>query len=160
MMERKTFQDFIREVLPHIKEVFPWDLKEEIDAGNDLILLDVRCPFEYNAMHLQGSMNITRGLLETACDYGYEHTVPELVEARDKRVVVICRSGNRSALAARVMQMMGYRDVVSLKTGLRGWSESEFPLVNDKGEVVPQEEADEYFIDKISPEQLGPAQKN
>lgn len=61
-------------------------------------------------------------------DYGYGETVPELVEARDRRVLVICRSGNRSILAAHTPGQMGFGNVVSLRTGLRGWNDDERPL--------------------------------
>jgi len=50
-----------------------------------------------------------RGILETACEYGYEETVPELAQARERAVVIVCRSGNRSALVAWVMQEMASR---------------------------------------------------
>ena len=63
-----------------------------------------------------------------------------LVEARDLDVVVVCRSGNRSALAAHTMQLLGYRKVSSMKTGLRGWNDYELPLVNAAGKTVPIED--------------------
>lgn len=155
-MKRKTFNDLVADLEPHIKEIFPWDLEEEIGSSEEILLLDVRCPMEYQAMHINNSINVPRGILETACDYGYEHTVPELVEARDRRVIVICRSGKRSVLATHTMQLLGYKNIVSLKTGLRGWSDSEYPLISIKGQSIEQNRADAYFQDKISPEQVGP----
>lgn len=154
-MSRKNFESLVQDVLPQIREIFPWDLQEEIEKGRDVLLLDVRCPVEYQTVHIEGAINVPRGVLETACDYGYEHTTPELVQARDRKVVVICRSGKRSALATYTMQLLGYTDVLSLKTGLRGWNDSEYPLVNQKGELLPLETTDEYFIERITPEQLG-----
>ncbi len=154
-MSRKNFENLVEEVLPQIKEIFPWDLQEEVESRQDMLLLDVRCPMEYQAMHIEGSINVPRGVLETACDYGYEHTTPELVQARDRKVVVICRSGKRSALAAYTMQLLGYTNVWSLKTGLRGWNDSEYPLLNQREELLGLETTDDYFIERISPEQLG-----
>ncbi len=154
-MARKTFEDLVQELIPRINEIFPWDLIDELEAGHSPILLDVRCPLEYQNMHIKGSLNVPRGILETACDYGYEHTVPELVKARDHRVVTICRSGKRSVLAAHTLQLLGYNDVVSLKTGLRGWNDSEYPLVNHKDTPFPLEVTDAYFVEKITEEQAG-----
>ncbi len=154
-MTRKNFETLVLETLPDINEIFPWDLKEELENGKDILLLDVRCPLEYQAVHIENSINVPRGVLETACDYGYEHTVPELVEARDRRVVVMCRSGKRSALATYTMQLLGYTDAVSLKTGLRGWNDCEYPLLDTNENQLPLEETDPYFVEKISPEQLG-----
>ena len=51
---------------------FPWDLIEEIDQGTNPLLLDIRCPREYEGAHIAGSLNVPRGILEVACDYGYE----------------------------------------------------------------------------------------
>ena len=155
-MKHKTFESLVQDVLPSIREIFPWDLKEELDRGDEIVLLDVRCSLEFEAMHIKDSINAPRGVLETACDYGYEHTVPELVEARKSKVVVICRSGKRSALAAYTMQLLGYTNVMSLKTGLRGWNDSEYPLTNLKGNELSLEVTDPYFVERILPEQLGP----
>ncbi len=155
-MKRTNFQEMVAALLPAVEEIFPWDLQEELDSGKDILLLDVRCPLEFQAMHIRGSINVPRGVLELACDYGYEQTLPELVEARERRVVVVCRSGNRSVLAVHTMQLLGYRDVVSLKTGLRGWNDSEYPLVDMEGNQVPLEYADDYFLVRLRPEQVGP----
>ena len=91
-----------------VRELPPWDL-EEMLKEKELLLLDVREPEEFDAVHMNNSMNVPRGILESACDYDYEETVPELVEARERDIVLICRSGYRSVLAAFVMQLMGYR---------------------------------------------------
>ncbi len=152
----KRFQDFIQACLPEVEELFPWDVAERLAQNPDLLILDVREPYEYEAMHIEGSLNVPRGILETACEYGYEETVPELVEARDREIVVVCRSGNRSVLAAYTMKLMGYRQVASMKTGLRGWNDFEQPLVDGEGRPVPVEEADRYFTPSVRPEQLGP----
>lgn len=157
-MKRKNFNDLVDEFGAHVKEVFPWDVLEEIEANPDIILLDVRCPMEFQNMHIKNSINVPRGVLETAVDWGYEQTLPELVEARDNRVIVICRSGKRSVLAAYTLQLMGFSDVVSMKTGLRGWNDSEQELVDPAGMTIDLEDGDIYFLEKVSPEQLGPGE--
>lgn len=152
----KTFQDFINECLREVGELFPWDLDTLLQDKPDTILLDIREPYEFDAGYIKGSINVPRGILETACEYNYEETVPELVEARDKDIVLICRSGNRSVLAAYTMQLMGYRSVKSLKTGVRGWSDYELPLYNRAGEEMDEDEAAELLAANIKPEQLSP----
>ena len=155
----KRYTDLINECLDTVKEMMPWDLEERLKTGPKPILLDVREPYEYEAMHIEGSLNVPRGILETACEYDYEETLPELVEARDREVVVVCRSGNRSVLAAFNMQLIGYESVTSLKTGLRGWNDYEQPLVDVDGHHVPIEKADEYFTARLRPEQLNPKRR-
>ena len=151
----KTFNQLIEEVRSKVKELFPWDLEERLENEQPLII-DVREPYEFDAMHIENSINVPRGILETACEYDYEETIPELVEARDKTVIIVCRSGIRSLFVAEVMQQLGYKDVISLRTGLRGWNDSELPLIDNNNKVIDIDDADEYFTPKLRPEQLSP----
>jgi rhodanese-related sulfurtransferase len=150
----KSFEELVDESLEQIEELFPWDLEELIQNQRDLLLLDIREPYEFAAMHIRNSLNVPRGVLESACEYDYEETVPDLVEARERDIVVICRSGKRSVLAADVMQKMGYTKVRSLKTGLRGWSDYEQEMVDLDGRPVDEDTAIDYFTPKLRPEQL------
>lgn len=152
----KRFQQLVEECRQRIPEIYPWDLAQRLESPDPPLLLDVREPYEFEAMHIEGSLQVPRGILESACEWGYEETVPELVEARGREVVVICRSGNRSLLAADVLQSMGYTRVASLRTGLRGWNDYEQPLVDREGQGVHLDASDEYFVPKVSKAQLGP----
>lgn len=152
----KSYTDLVNECLPEVKELFPWDLEEKLAQGETPLLLDVREPHEYAAMHMPGSINAPRGILESTADWDYEETIPELVEARGREVVVICRSGNRSVLAAKTLQTMGFNRVISLKTGLRGWNDYEQPLEDEDGNRVSLEQGDDYFFSKVHPHQLAP----
>jgi rhodanese-related sulfurtransferase len=133
----KTYSQLIEECLDTVEEVFPWDLEEELQSDNKPLLLDIR-------------------ELEQSCEWDFEETIPDLVQARDKPIVVICRSGNRSVLAAYTMQQMGYENVKSLKTGLKGWTDYEQPLVDNNNQEIDIDDADEYFASKVKPEQMRP----
>jgi len=150
----KTFEQLIDEALENVEEIFPWDLAEIIEEKPGLILLDVREPYEYDAMHIRNALNVPRGILETACEFDYEETVPELVNAREQEIIVICRSGKRSVLVAQVMQQIGYRDVKSLKTGMGGWSDDDQEMVDGEGKLVDEDSAIEYFTPRLRPEQM------
>ncbi|MBK1649314.1 rhodanese-like domain-containing protein [Rhabdochromatium marinum] len=152
----KNFIELIRNCMTDVREIMPWDLEERLQENPELLILDVREPEEYNAMHIVGSINVPRGILESACEWNYEETVPELVQARDRELVVVCRSGYRSVLASHSMQVLGYTNVVSLKTGLRGWKDYEQPLVNGSGQDVDLDDADVYFTPNLRPDQLQP----
>lgn len=141
---------------PKVEEIFPWDLEELIEQNTDLLLLDIRERDEFESGHIKNSLHVPRGLLESACDYGYAETVPKLAQARDKKIVVICRSGNRSVLAAAVMNSMGYRDVLSLKTGVRGWNDNESPLFDIDGKQLDVDEMEVVLAPPVTPEQMGP----
>ena len=155
----KKFLDLISECLGDVPEIMPWDLQVRMEANPDLLVIDVREPYEYDAMHIEGSLLAPRGILESACEWDYEETIPELVKARDREVVVVCRSGYRSVLSAFSMKMLGYANVVSLKTGLRGWNDFEQPLVDAQGNLVDVDDADDYFTAKLREDQLDPARR-
>ena len=150
-----TFNQLLKNAQKEVDELFPWDVEEILEAKAELFILDVREPYEYRNMWIKGSHNVARGVLESACEWGYDETVPELVRARDKKVLVVCRSGNRSLLAAHIMKQMGFEHIHSLKTVLKGWNEYDLPLFNDEGEV-DLEAAEAYHIPRVSDDQLGP----
>ncbi|MCF8383669.1 MAG: rhodanese-like domain-containing protein [Chlorobium sp.] len=151
-----TFNDLIQACLAEVREIMPWDLAERMEKNPGLLILDVREPYEFEAMHIRGSVNVPRGILESACEWDYDETLPELASARQREVVVVCRSGRRSVLAVAVMQQLGYENAVSLKTGLRGWNDYEEPLFDLTGDVVDEDAADEFFTSRISPSQRRP----
>ena len=154
----KRFAEMVAECLPEINEIYPWDLEEKLATDNPPLVLDICEPGEFSAMHIPGALHVPRGILESACEYGYEETVKTLAEARDREVVIVCRSGNRSALAALTLQQMGYTRVSSLKTGLRGWNDYELPLVDGANQPVSIEWADEYYTVRLRPEQKKPVE--
>ena len=131
----------------------PWDLEQKLSGAHKPLVLDIREPEEFAAMHITGSVNVPRGVLEAACDYGYSETIPMLAEARPKEVVVVCRSGNRSVLAAYTMQLMGYENVISMKTGLKGWNDYEQPLVAQNNKKVNQDCAEVFLTPQVDHEQ-------
>jgi rhodanese-related sulfurtransferase len=151
-----SYSELVQSCLSGVKEIMPWDLVERIKENQDLLILDVREPYEFEALHIQGSINVPRGILESACEWDYEDTMPLLVKARNREIVVVCRSGKRSALAVHSMQLLGYEHACSLRTGLRGWNDYEEPLWSSAGSKVDEADADEYFIARLRADQKRP----
>jgi len=100
----KTFMQIVEATAKNVTEIMPWDLEEKLESEAKPMLIDIREPYEYDAMHIEDSLLVPRGILETACEFNFEETIPKLAEARDKEIIVLCRSGNRSVLAAAMMQ--------------------------------------------------------
>lgn len=151
--------DLLAKCRAEIREIMPWDLVDRMKENPDLLIVDVREPAEFDAMHIAGSISVPRGVLESACEWDHEDTVPELVSARAREVVVVCRSGRRSAFAVQVMQQLGYTGVVNLKTGLRGWNDYEEQLVGGDGFPVAPDVADRFFVPRLRPDQHAPQRK-
>ena len=80
----------------------------------DVTLIDVREQDEYRGGHIPRALGIGRGILE----YHIADVVPDL----NREIVLYCRGGNRSALAADSLQQMGYTNVHSMDGGFREWS--------------------------------------
>lgn len=104
--------------------VSPAELKSRLDAGSDVVLLDVRTPEEYRDGHLAGSVNlplhqVAGTLAANAGEFGRYAESP---------VVVVCRSGSRAHAAARMLRKAGLRDVRVLAGGMIGWTVRRFPV--------------------------------
>jgi rhodanese-related sulfurtransferase len=152
----RRYSDLLADALLRVREIQPWDLSKQLEREPPPLVLDVREPAEFALAQIPGSINVPRGVLEQACEWDYEETVPELASRHERTIVVVCRSGNRSVLAADVMLEMGFVDVVSLKTGVRGWNDFEQPMVDGRGLAVDGDEADRRLVPKVRPEQQRP----
>lgn len=152
----KTFKKLVAEHAMHVFELMPWDLEAKLNQDDQPLLLDIREPAEFSAMHIKDSINLPRGILESAFDYDYYETVPILVKARDQEIIIICRSGNCSVMAASTMTQMGYCKTASLKTGLKGWNDYDQPLVDSNENVVGAEFTEAFLNPIVKPQQLAP----
>ena len=93
-------------------EVTVQDLQEMKERGDDFQLIDVREDFEYEMSNLQG-LNIPLGgiLIETD------------KISTDKPVVLMCRSGKRSAVALYQLEQQGFTNLVNLQGGILAWQQ-------------------------------------
>ncbi|MEW5965103.1 MAG: rhodanese-like domain-containing protein [Pseudomonadota bacterium] len=158
-MTRASYKSLAEAAAKQVEEVEPWDLPDLLKERPETLILDVRERSEFDAAHIRGALNVPRGILEAACEWDYFETEPELVEARQRPVVVVCRSGHRSALAALVMGLIGYEQVYSLKLGIKGWNDSDLPLVDGRGLAVDADDAQHVLEPRIPREQLDPARR-
>ncbi len=96
-----TSQDMVAEAKQHINEVNVTTAKQLLSEGN-IVLVDTREESEYAAGHIDNALLLPRGVLEFKIGNS-----PELAD-KSKAVLIYCRTGGRSALAARTMQQLGY----------------------------------------------------
>jgi rhodanese-related sulfurtransferase len=131
----KTLMDFVQEARARIREIDGDALARMLEEKGDLLLLDVREPSEHEHGHLKNAHLVPRGILEAAADLQYPKHDDQLSTARDQPVVVYCATGGRSAMAANVLQMMGFREVYSLAGGFMKWAEEQRPVVREASYV-------------------------
>lgn len=94
------------------KKISAADAKARMDSGDTIVILDVRTQEEYDAGHIPGAILIPN---ETIVD-----KQPELLPDLDAEILVYCRSGNRSAQAAKKLIAIGYTNVVDFG-GIIDW---------------------------------------
>ncbi|HKF20605.1 MAG TPA: molybdopterin-synthase adenylyltransferase MoeB [Candidatus Angelobacter sp.] len=105
---------------PGVPEITVEELKQRLDAKEDVFILDVREPHEYKICNLNGHLVPLNDLPKR---------LQELDGAKDKEVVVHCRSGGRSARAVAFLQQSGFKKAKNLKGGILAWADRIDPKV-------------------------------
>jgi len=124
-----------------IEEIEPFEAAEEIEGG-DVVLIDTREPHEYQEAHLQGGKLVPPGLLL--------EEIAAVAPDRSARIILYCRSGNRSAIAAAQLGQLGYEDVASMAGGILAWQEQGLAVLAAQG--ISAEQRDRYSRHTLLPE--------
>jgi rhodanese-related sulfurtransferase len=122
-------------------EIYPGDVAEKIENKEDIILLDVRNPEEYTEIHLENALLLPVGELSfnTLAGIGLGEG------AKDKEIIIYCRSGARSKQAYDVMKSLGYTNIKSVAGGMVHWQEDNYPFT----------EVGDYITEKITQLDIG-----
>ncbi len=123
MVHSPQFLKLVEDTKKRVKETNVPDVKRRMDAGEKLILVDVREDNEWAKGHVPGAVHMGRGIIER----DIEKAVPDT----STKLVLYCGGGFRSALVADNLQKMGYSNVESMDGGWRGWTEAGLPTVRD-----------------------------
>jgi len=119
MVHSPQFLKLVQDAKQRVKETTVPDMKRRMDAGENLILVDVREDNEWAKGHLPGAVHMGRGIIER----DIEQKVPDTAT----KLVLYCGGGFRSALVADNLQKMGYTNVISLDGGWRAWKAAGLP---------------------------------
>jgi rhodanese-related sulfurtransferase len=95
-----------------MNEITVKELKQKIDDGEDLQIIDVREPFEYEMSNIGGENIPLAGVLIES----------DKIEA-EKPVIMVCRTGRRSAVAVMQLEQLGFTNLYNLEGGLVAWAE-------------------------------------
>jgi len=101
-------------------EITPEELKQKLDAGDRLTLLDVREPWEFQAAHIAGAKHIPMGEVPSRA---HQELDP------DEHIVVVCHHGVRSLNVANWLRQQGFEKVQSVRGGIDHWSRTIDPTV-------------------------------
>lgn len=119
MKHSEGFLKLVNDAKTRIREVTVAETRELMKADKRVRLIDVREDNEWQAAHASGAEHLGKGIIER----DIEATVPDKATA----VVLYCGGGFRSALAADVLQQMGYTNVFSMAGGWKAWKDSGAP---------------------------------
>jgi len=123
MQHAPRFLKVVNDAKSWVKEASVDEVKQKLDRGEKIMLVDVREESEFAKDHLPGAIHLGKGVIER----DIEARVPDLNAA----LVLYCGGGFRSALAADNLQKMGYTNVISMDGGVRGWSEKNYPMTRE-----------------------------
>jgi len=116
MKHSEGFLKLVNDAKTRIKEVTVAETRERMTANPEAKLVDVREDHEWEAAHAAGSIHLGKGIIER----DVEATIP----GKDAEVILYCGGGYRSALAADVLETIGYTNVFSMAGGWKAWKES------------------------------------
>lgn len=123
-MTLKTAAQMVQEARRRIENLTVDQVAAELVAGT-AVLVDIREPNEYAQGGIPGAISAPRGMLEFWADPTSPYHRAEFHPNR--RIILHCACGGRSALAADTLQEMGYLDVAHLDGGLQAWSTADGP---------------------------------
>jgi len=115
-MPLPEYKQLVDEAKREIKEINPGDLKNMQQTKQNFTLIDVREPDEVAEGAIAGAKPLPRGQLE--------YKIDSITTDKDQPIVCYCGGGGRSALAAQSLKRMGFKNVMSLAGGYKGWKGS------------------------------------
>jgi len=120
MKHSEGFLQIVNDAKSRIKEVTVAETRDRLKDNPGLKLIDVREDHGWETAHAQGAIHLGKGIIER----DIETTVPDT----STELILYCGGGYRSALAADVLQNMGYPNVYSMAGGWKAWKESGAPV--------------------------------
>ncbi|MGH9880622.1 MAG: rhodanese-like domain-containing protein [Pyrinomonadaceae bacterium] len=120
MKHSEGFLKLVNDSKNRIREVTVSETRDRMTANPNSRLIDVREDNEWQAGHAAGAEHLGKGIIE--------RDIEEKVPDKSTEVILYCGGGYRSALAADVLQQMGYTNVYSMAGGWRAWKESGAPV--------------------------------
>ena len=119
MAHAPKFLQIVNDAKKRVKETNVADVKRRGDAGEKMIVVDVREDNEWANGHLPDAIHLGKGVIER----DIEARVPDT----SAKIILYCGGGFRSALSADNLQKMGYTNVESMDGGWKGWLDAGFP---------------------------------
>jgi len=116
MKHSEGFLKIVDDAKSRVREVTVAETQARTQQNREAKLIDVREDNEWEAAHAAGAIHLGKGIIER----DIEATVPD----KDTELILYCGGGYRSALAADVLQKMGYTNVFSMAGGWKAWKES------------------------------------
>ncbi|HEX3738729.1 MAG TPA: rhodanese-like domain-containing protein [Terriglobales bacterium] len=123
MQHTPRFLKIVNDAKSRVKETTVDEVKQKLDQGDKVLLVDVREESEFAKDHLPGAIHLGKGIIER----DIETRVPDVKTP----MILYCGGGFRSAMAADNLQKMGYANVLSMDGGVREWRDKNYPMTRE-----------------------------
>jgi molybdopterin/thiamine biosynthesis adenylyltransferase/rhodanese-related sulfurtransferase len=137
-----TYRELLAQVKAEIDEISSIEAHERLESSDGSIFVDVREPDEWDEGHIPGAIYTGRGRLE--------QRIEGLVPDKGRALVVYCSAGSRSAFSAKVLEELGYSNVVNLAGGFSDWKRNGFEVTIPR--VLSPEQRARYSRHLLIPE--------
>ena len=120
MKHSEGFLKLVNEAKTRIKETTVAETQEKLSNDGTVKLIDVREDKEWDTAHAAKAIHLGKGIIE--------RDIEQLVPDKSTELILYCGGGYRSALAADVLQTMGYTNVLSMAGGWKAWKDAAAPI--------------------------------
>ncbi len=120
MIHSPGFLKVVNDAKSRVREITVEEVRAKQERREAFIFVDVREDSEWQAGRAGGSIHLGRGVIE--------RDIEREIRDQNSEIVLYCGGGFRSALAADMLQRMGYRNVLSMAGGIKAWRDRGYPM--------------------------------
>src|SRR5206468_7634388 len=116
MDHSERFLKIVNDAKSRVQEISVSETRKKVDAGKDIVFIDVREDHEWTKGRAKGAIHLGKGIIE--------RDIEKAVSNPNAEIILYCGGVYRSALAADALQKMGYQRVFSMAGGYKDWVKS------------------------------------
>jgi rhodanese-related sulfurtransferase len=123
MKHSSGFTNLVSEIKPAVIEKDPATVKNLLATNEQVILIDVRETEEWDEGYISGAIHLSKGIIE--------RDIEKVVPDKNTEIILYCRGGMRSVIAANNLQKMGYHNICSMQGGITAWINANYDITYD-----------------------------
>lgn len=117
------FTHLVSELKPAVIEKDITTVKKLLETNKNIILIDVRETEEWDEGYIPGAIHLSKGIIE--------RDIEKIIADKNTEIILYCRGGMRSVIAANNLQKMGYTNLCSMHGGITAWMNANYEITYD-----------------------------